>query len=111
MWDSHVVYYPPKYKIQGGLNWSRSSLGASAIFNYTPPEYDNLLATAKRVGCWATLDLEGSYSLVSSQSIYNGVSIHLGVLNALDKRPAPLAEDPLGYDPGAPMSGLKCGCM
>jgi iron complex outermembrane receptor protein len=96
---SGLVYYPPKYKIQGGLNWSRSSLGATAIFNYVPPENDNLLATPGRVGCWATLDLQGSYSIVRSQSMFSGISFRLGVLNVLDKRPALLAEDPLGYDP------------
>jgi iron complex outermembrane recepter protein len=95
---SGLVYYPPKYKIQGGLNWSRSSLGATAIFNYVPPENDNLLAAPGRVGCWATLDLQGSYSIVRSQSMFSGISFRLGVLNALDKRPALLAQDPLGYD-------------
>jgi iron complex outermembrane recepter protein len=95
---SGLVYYPPKYKIQGGLNWSRSSLGATAIFNYLPPENDNLLATPGRVGCWATLDLQGSYSIVRSQSMFSGISFRLGVLNVLDKRPALLAQDPLGYD-------------
>ena len=96
---SGLVYYPPKYKIQGGLNWSRSSLGATAIFNYVPPENDNLLATPGRVGCWATLDLQGSYSIVRSKSMFSGISFRLGLLNALDKRPALLAEDPLRYDP------------
>jgi iron complex outermembrane receptor protein len=95
---SGLVYYPPKYKIQGGLNWSRSSLGVTAIFNYVPPENDNLLATPGRVGCWATLDLQGSYSIIRSQSIFNGISFRLSILNVLDKRPAYLAQDPLGYD-------------
>jgi iron complex outermembrane recepter protein len=95
---SGLVYYPPKYKIQGGLNWSRSSLGATAIFNYVPPENDNLLATPGRVGCWAILDLQGSYSIIRSQSIFNGISFRLSLLNVLDKRPAYLAQDPLGYD-------------
>jgi iron complex outermembrane recepter protein len=95
---SGLVYYPPKYKIQGGLNWSRSSLGATAIFNYVPPENDNLLATPGRVGCWATLDLQGSYSIVRTQSMFSGISFRLSLLNVLDKRPAYLAQDPLGYD-------------
>jgi iron complex outermembrane receptor protein len=96
---SGLVYYPPKYKIQGGLNWSRSSLGATAILHYVPPENDNLLSTPGRVGCWATLDLQGSYSIVRSQSMFSGISFRVGVLNVLDKRPALLAQDPLGYDP------------
>lgn len=95
---SGLVYYPPKYKIQGGLNWSRSSLGATAIFNYVPPEDDNLLATPGRVGCWATLDLQGSYSIVRTQSMFSGISSRLSVLNVLNKRPAYLEQDPLGYD-------------
>jgi iron complex outermembrane receptor protein len=95
---SGLVYYPPKYKIQGGLNWSRSSLAGTAIINYVPPENDNLLATPRRVGCWATLDLQGSYSIVRSQSMFSGISFRLSVLNVLDKRPAYLAQDPLGYD-------------
>jgi len=95
---SGLVYYPPKYKIQGGLNWSRSILGATAIFNYVPRENDNLLAAPGRVGSWATLDLQGSYSIVRSQSIFSGISLRLSVLNVLDKRPAYLAQDPLGYD-------------
>ena len=95
---SGLVYYPPKYKIQGGLNWARSSLAGTAIINYVPPENDNLMATPGRVGCWATLDLQGSYSLAKTQSIFNGVSFRLGILNVLDKRPAYLPGDPLGYD-------------
>jgi len=96
---SGLVYYPPKYKIQVGLNWSRSSLAGTAIINYVPPENDNLAATPGRVGSWAPLDLQGSYSIVRPQSMFNGISFRLGVLNALDKRPAYLAQDPLGYDP------------
>lgn len=95
---SGLVYYPPKYKIQGGLNWSRSALAATAIFSYVPPENDNLLATPGRIGCWTTLDLQGSYSIVRQQSMFNGVSFRLGVSNVLDKRPAYLPGDPLGYD-------------
>ncbi len=95
---SGLVYYPPKYKIQGGLNWSRSSLAATAIVSYVPPESDNLAATPGRVGCWATLDLQGSYSIAKTQSIFNGVSFRLSVLNVFNKIPAYLAEDPLGYD-------------
>jgi iron complex outermembrane receptor protein len=96
---SGLVYYPPKYKIQGGLNWSRSALASTAIVNYVPPETDNLSGTPGRIGCWATLDLQGSYSIVRTQSMFSGISFRLGVLNVLDKRPAYLAEDPLGYDP------------
>ena len=96
---SGLVYYPPKYKIQVGLNWSRSSFAATAIVNYLPPEIDNLLTTHGRVGCWATLDLQGTYSIVIPHSMLNGISFRLSLLNVLDKRPAYLAEDPLGYDP------------
>ena len=96
---SGLVYYPPKYKVQGGLNWSRSSLGATAIMNYVPSEKDNLVAMPGRVGCWATLDLQGSYSIVSAQSVFNGISFRLSILNVLDRQPARLPEDPLGYDP------------
>jgi iron complex outermembrane receptor protein len=95
---SGLVYYPPRYKIRSGLTWSRSSLGATAIVNYVPPENDNLLAAPERIGCWATLDMQGSYSIVKPQSMFDGMSFRLSVLNVLDKRPAYLAEDPLGYD-------------
>jgi iron complex outermembrane receptor protein len=95
---SGLVYYPPKYKIQVGLNWLRSSLAGTAIFNYMPTENNNLAATPERIGCWATLDLQGSYTIVRSQSMFNGISLRLVLLNALDKRPAYLAQDPLGYD-------------
>jgi outer membrane receptor protein involved in Fe transport len=96
---SGLVYYPPKYKIQGGLNWSRSHFAGTAIVNYVPSENDNLSVTPGRVGCWAILDLQGSYSIVSAQSMFNGMSFRLSIINVLDKRPAYLAEDPLGYDP------------
>ena len=95
---SGLVYYPPKYKIQGGLNWSRSFLAGAAIFNYLPPENNNSATTPGQIGCWATLDLQVSYSVAKTQSIFNGVSFRLSVLNVLDKRPAYLAQDPLGYD-------------
>jgi iron complex outermembrane recepter protein len=96
---SGLVYYPPKYKIQGGLNWSRSPLAATAIVNYVPSEEDNLEAKPGRVGCWATMDLQGSYFIVGPQSMFNGISFRLSILNVLDRRPAHLAADPLGYDP------------
>jgi iron complex outermembrane recepter protein len=96
---SGLVYYPPKYKFQVGLNWSRSSLAGTAIFNYVPPENNNLAATPGQIGSWATLDLQGLYSIVRPQSILNGVSFRLSLQNVLDKRPAHLAQDPLGYDP------------
>jgi iron complex outermembrane receptor protein len=96
---SGLVYYPPKYKLQGGINWSRSSLSSTAIINYIPPENDNLAATPGRVGFWATLDLQGSYSIARTQSVFNGISFRLSILNVLDKRPAYLAQDPLTYDP------------
>jgi iron complex outermembrane receptor protein len=95
---SGLVYFPPKYKLQGGLNWSHSSFEGTATLNYVPPENDNLSVTPGRVGCWATLDLQSSYSIVRAQSVFGGISLRLSVLNVLDKRPATLAEDPLGYD-------------
>jgi hypothetical protein len=95
---SGLVYYPPRYKIRSGLTWSRSSLGATAIVNYVPPENDNLLGAPERIGCWATLDMQGSYSIVKPQSMFGGISFRLSVLNVLDKRPAYLPGDPLGYD-------------
>jgi iron complex outermembrane recepter protein len=95
---SGLVYYPPKYKLQGGLNWSRSSFAGTAIFNYLPPENSNLLASPVQIGCWSTLDLQGSYSFVRSQSMSNGISFRLSILNILDKKPAYLAQSRLGYD-------------
>jgi iron complex outermembrane recepter protein len=96
---SGLVFYPQKYKIQGGLNWSRSSLAGTAIFNYVPPENNNLLVSPEQIGCWATLDLQGSYSIVRAHSMFDGISFRLSVLNVLDKRPAYLAGSLLGYDP------------
>jgi outer membrane receptor protein involved in Fe transport len=95
---SGLVYYPPKYRIQVGLSWLRSSLAGAATFNYVPPENNDSTATPGQIGCWATLDLQGSYSIVRSQSIFNGISFRLSLLNVLDKRPAYLAQAPLGYD-------------
>ena len=96
---SGLVFYPQKYKIQVGLNWSRSSLAGTAIVNYVPPENNNLLASPEQIGCWATLDLQGSYSIVRTQSMLDGLSVRLSILNVLDKRPAYLAGSLLGYDP------------
>jgi iron complex outermembrane recepter protein len=95
---SGLMFYPPKYKIQVGLNWLRSSLAGTAIFNYVPPENNNLLASPGQIGCWATLDLQGSYSIVRPQSMFDGISFRLSVLNVLDRRPAYLAGGVLGYD-------------
>ncbi len=96
---SGLVFYPQKYKIQVGLDWLRSSLAGTAIFNYVPPENNNLLTSPGQIGCWATLDLQGSYSIVRPQSMFDGISFRLSVLNVLDKRPAYLAGGVLGYDP------------
>jgi len=84
---SGLVFYPPKYKLQGGLSWQRGELGSTATFNYTAVETNNLAEPQTRVGAWYTLDLQGRYIFSSSRGLMNGLSLRLSMLNVLDKDP------------------------
>ena len=82
-----LVFYPPKYKLQGGLSWARRELGGSAIFNYTAAATNNLAEPQTWVGAWYTLDLQGRYVSSSSHGAASGLSARLSILNVFDKNP------------------------
>jgi outer membrane receptor protein involved in Fe transport len=84
---SGLVFYPPKYKLQGGLSWQRGELGGTATFNYSAAETNNLAEPQTQVGAWYTLDLQGRYVSSPSHGAASGVSAHLSILNVLNKNP------------------------
>ena len=84
---SGLVFYPPKYKIQGGLAWQRRELGGSAVFNYTAGETNNLVEPQTHIGAWYTLDLQGRYTALSSHGPARGPSVRLSIINVFDKDP------------------------
>jgi len=84
---SGLVFYPPKYKLQGGLSWQRSELGGTATFNYTAGETNNLTEPQSHIGAWYTLDLQARYAFASSRGPASGLSIRLSILNVFGKSP------------------------
>ena len=84
---SGLVFYPPKYKLLGGLSWERGELGGTATVNYTAAQTNNLSDPQTRVGAWYTLDLQARYISSSTHGIAHGFSTRLSLLNALDKDP------------------------
>ena len=85
---SGLVFYPPKYKLQGGLSWQRRELGGTATFNYTAAETNNLKEPQTQVGAWYTLDLQGRYASSASRGPASGLSMALSMINVFDKEPS-----------------------
>jgi iron complex outermembrane recepter protein len=84
---SGLVFYPPRFKLQGGLSWQRRELGGTATFNYTAAETDNLGEPETRIGAWYTLDLQARYVLPVSSGPVSGLSVRLSAINVFDKDP------------------------
>jgi len=95
---SGLVFYPPKYKLQGGLSWQQRQFGGTATFNYTAGETNNLVEPESHVGAWYTLDLQGRYTSASAHGAASGLSAHLSVLNVFDKDPPIVKGYPYVYD-------------
>jgi outer membrane receptor protein involved in Fe transport len=95
---SGLVFYPPKYKLQGGFSWRRGEFGGTATLNYTASATNNLAEPQTLVGAWYTLDLQGQYVSSSSRGIASGLSARLSVLNAFDKNPPVVSGYPYVYD-------------
>jgi outer membrane receptor protein involved in Fe transport len=93
-----LVFYPPKYKLQGGLSWERRELGGTAIFNYTASETNNLAEPQTPVGAWYTLDLQGRYLSSASHGAGCGLSARLSILNVFDKNPPTVTGYSYVYD-------------
>jgi hypothetical protein len=84
---SGLVFYPPKYKLQGGLSWQQREFGGTATFNYTAGETNNLVQPQTQIGAWYTLDLQGRYTSALGHGAARGLSARLSVLNVFDKDP------------------------
>jgi iron complex outermembrane receptor protein len=95
---SGLVFYPPKYKLQGGLSWQQREFGGTAIFNYTAGTTNNLMQPETHVGAWYTFDLQGRYTSASAHGVAGGLSAHLSLLNVFDKDPPIVKGYPYVYD-------------
>jgi outer membrane receptor protein involved in Fe transport len=84
---SGLVFYPPKYKLRGGLSWQQRELRGTVTFNYTAGETNNLIEPQTHIGAWYTLDLQGWYVLPVSHGPASGLSARLSILNVFDKDP------------------------
>jgi outer membrane receptor protein involved in Fe transport len=82
-----LVFYPGKYKLNGGLSWQKGELGGTAAFNYTAAQTNNLAEPHTPVGAWYTLDLQGRYVSSLSRGVASGLSVRLSILNVFDKNP------------------------
>jgi outer membrane receptor protein involved in Fe transport len=95
---SGLVFYPPKYKLQGGLSWQQREFGGTVTFNYTAGATNNLAEPETHIGAWYTLDLQGRYTSSLEHGAASGLSARLSVLNVLDKDPPIVEGYPYVYD-------------
>jgi iron complex outermembrane recepter protein len=95
---SGLVFYPPKYKLQGGLSWQQRELGATATFKYTTAETNNLNEPQTHVGAWYSLDLQGRYASSASRGPASGLSTRFSINNVFDRNPPSVIGYPYVYD-------------
>jgi outer membrane receptor protein involved in Fe transport len=95
---SGLVFYPPKYKIQAILTWTRGPFGATGIMNYVPGAENNLVTPSTHIESWPTLDLQGSYTLSRDGHWLDGLSVRVSLQNAFDRQPPYVHGALLGYD-------------
>jgi iron complex outermembrane recepter protein len=84
---SGLAFYPPRYKLQGGLSWQQRELGGTVTFNYTAAKTNNLVEPHTKIGAWYTLDLQGRYAVPISHGFAGGLAARISVLNVFDKDP------------------------
>ena len=95
---SGLVFYPPKYKLQGGLSWQQRELGATASFKCTAAETNTLTEPHTHVGAWYSLDLQGRYASSASRGPASGLSTRFSIINVFDRNPPSLIGYPYVYD-------------
>src|SRR5262249_14401486 len=95
---SGLVFYPPKYKLQGGLSWQQREFGGTATFNYTASDTNSVVQAQSLLGSWYALALHARYSSASARGVECGLSARLSVLNVLNKDPPIVRGSSYVYD-------------
>jgi outer membrane receptor protein involved in Fe transport len=106
------IFFPPKFKARGGINWSHEGLSASAILNWVGGSIDNsgsyvygASETARPVDAWTTVDGQIAYDTGEAAGLVGGLRISLSISNLFNAKPPLVTADStssgykgLGYD-------------
>lgn len=100
---------PLKWKVRGGLGWSRGPYGASLNLNFANGYRDEFTVPTSRIASWTTIDAHLSYRAPEAArfAALRGLSVAITVDNLADRKPPNVAipqtvadgEAALPYDP------------
>ncbi|BEV13162.1 TonB-dependent receptor (plasmid) [Asticcacaulis sp. DW145] len=107
---SGTIFYVPKFKARGGLNWDSRSLSATAIVNYVASETDTGVLPNVRVASFTTVDTSISYSLDSQNFFFKGTRVTLSASNLFNRAP-PRALSPAKSYPGIYFDSTNASAM
>lgn len=104
---------PPKFRLQGGIDWKWRSLTSDLTVNYWGAYRDTLVDPVQQVGSWTTEDLAVSYS-PPVVAFFSRFSVVLNLQNLLDRRPPllaiPLSEVAVGRS-AVPFDGTNASAV
>ena len=94
---------PLRWKLHGGLGWSKGPYGATVSLNYVSGYHDQFTTPPAAISSWATADLHLSYRVPDTvtSGMLRGLTVALTVQNVTDERP-PYVAIPLAVTQGAP---------
>ena len=100
---------PVRWKVHGGLAWTRRGCGAAVNVNYVSGYHDQFTTPPSAISSWTTADVHLSYRTPETGSVgmLTGIVVELTVENITNERPPyvafPLAVTggaaPIPYDP------------
>lgn len=100
---------PLKWKVRGGVGWTRGPYGASLNLNFANGYRDEFTVPTSRIASWTTIDAHLSYQVPEAArfAAVRGLSVAITVDNLADRKPPNVAipqtvangEATLPYDP------------
>ncbi len=82
-----TIFYPPKFRSRGSVDWSDDRVFLGAYLNYTDGEIDTRTSPHPRVASMTTIDLSARYSFKGDSRLLNGLEISASVTNLFDRSP------------------------
>ena len=94
---------PLRWKMHGGLGWTRGAVGAEVSLSYVSGYRDEFTTPSSPISSWTTADVHVSYRVPEavSSAILRGITVALTVENVTNEKP-PYVAIPLAVTGGAP---------
>jgi iron complex outermembrane recepter protein len=83
---SGLAFYPPKYRLRGGITWKINSWALTSTANYLPRESNNQVTPIQDVGSWTTVDASLRYSPTLPGPL-GGMMFNLSAINLFNRNP------------------------